>query len=230
MVATAASKTVFRRLARSVAGAGGILQDLDFILEARDLVGFLRLPQRVGVFVAGFLDLAELAICVAQMLGDGGIAAGQVNRALQLLDGPFVVALLIVNPPQAVDVESIFGFEIERALDQLFGLDQIGALLGITVPKVVERLRIGGVQLDRLLHLGHAFGALFVLIERRSEREVELVILGIGRDHLAREVDRRRVIFLFLVDANHETDDLGIVGLLGKRIFQPAQRLVVLVL
>src|SRR5258707_13284495 len=101
--ASAANESVFRfrGRARSVARAGGILQDLDFILEACDLVGFLRLLQRIGVFVAGFLAFAHLAIRVAKMLGDGGIAAGQVDRALQLLDGLFVVALLIVNPSKA---------------------------------------------------------------------------------------------------------------------------------
>src|SRR5271170_4127628 len=218
--ATAASQNVFRRRAGSVARAGGILQNLNLILEACDLIRLLRLLQRVGVFVAGFLDLAELAIGVAQMLGDGGIAAGQVDGFLQLLDGFFVIALLIVNPAEAVDVKSVFGLDIERALDQLFRLDQVGALLGVTVAEVVQRLRVGGIQLDRLLHLGHAFVALLVLIERRAEREVELVALGIGRHHLARQLDRRRVIFLFLVDADHEADDLGVVGLLGERVLQ----------
>src|SRR5271166_6678718 len=115
--ATAASETVFWRLARLVTRAGGILQDLDLVLEACDLVGFLRLLQRVGVFVARFLHLAQLAIRVAKMLGDRGIAAGQVDRALQLLDRALVVAFLVVNPSQAVDVEAVFGFDIERALD-----------------------------------------------------------------------------------------------------------------
>src|ERR1700733_9730771 len=228
--ATAASQNVFRRRAGSVTRAGGILQNLDLILEPCDLVRLLRLLQRVGVFVAGFLDLAKLAIGVAQMLGDGGIAAGQVDGLLQLLDGFFVVALLIVNPAEAVDVKSVFGLDIERALDQLFGFDQVGSLLGVTVAEVVQRLRIGRIQLDRFLHLGHAFVALLVLIERRAEREMELVALGIGRDHLARQLDRRRVILLFLIDADHEADDFGIGGLFGKRVLQRTQRLIVLVL
>src|SRR5271156_2691333 len=107
--ATAASETDFRREARSVARAGGILQDLNLVLEACDLVGFLRLLQRVVVLVAGFLGFTQLAIRVAKMLGDGGIAAGQVDRFLQLLDGFLVVALLIVNPSEAVDVKAVFG-------------------------------------------------------------------------------------------------------------------------
>src|SRR5580704_256904 len=228
--ATAASQNVFRRRAGSVARAGGILQNLDLILEPCDLVRLLRLLQRVGVFVAGFLDLAKLAIGVAQMLGDGGIAAGQVDGLLQLLDGFCVVALLIVNPAEAVDVKSVFGLDIERALDQLFGLDQVGALLGVTVAEVVQRLRIGRIQLDRLLHLDHALVALLVLIERGAEGEMVLVILGVGRDHLARQRNRRRVVFLFLVDTNHESDDFRVVGLLGERVLQRAQRVVVLVL
>ena len=113
----AASETVFRRRVRSVARAGGILQDLKFILEPCDLVGFLRLLQRVRVLVACFLDLAQLAIRVAKMLGDSGVVAGQVDRALQLLDGALVVAFLIVNPSQAIDVKAVFGLDIERALD-----------------------------------------------------------------------------------------------------------------
>src|SRR5271170_1654164 len=227
--ATAASQNVFRRRAGSVARAGGILQNLDLILEPCDLVRLLRLLQRVGVFVAGFLDLAELAIGVAQMLGDSRIAAGQVDGFLQLLDRFLVVALLIVNPAEAVDVKSVFGLDIERALDQLFRLDQVGALLGVSVAEVVERLCVGGIQLDRLLHLDHALFALLVLIERRAEGEVVLVILGIGRDHLARQRDRRGVVLLFLVDADHEAGNFGVVGLFGERIFQCRQRVVVLV-
>src|SRR5277367_5836752 len=228
--ATAASQNVFRRRAASVARAGGILQNLDLILEACDLVRLLRLLQRVGVFVAGFLGFAQLAIRVAKMLGDRGIAPRQVDRLLQLFDGFFVVALLIVNPSQAVHVKSVFGLDIERALDQLFRLDQVGALFGVTVAEVVQRLRVSGIQLDRLLHLDHALVALLVLIERGAEREVVLVILGVGRDHLARQGDRRRVVLLFLVDANHEADDFRIVGLLGERVLQRAERVVVLVL
>ena len=112
--ASAASETVFRRRARSVARAGGILQDLDFILEACDLVSFLRLLQRVRILVARFLGFAQLPIRVTKMLGDRWIAAGQVDRALELLDGFFVVAFLVVNPAQAIDVKSVFGLDIER--------------------------------------------------------------------------------------------------------------------
>src|SRR5277367_1271732 len=225
--ATAASQNVFRRRAASVARAGGILQNLNLVLEPCDLVRLLRLLQRIGVFVAGFLDLAELAIGVAEMLGDGRIAAGQVDGFLQLLDRFFVVALLIINPAEAVDVKSVFGLDIERALDQLFRLDQVGALLGVTVAEVVQRLRVGGIQLDRLLHLDHALVALLVLIERGAEGEVELVILRVGRDHLARQLDRRGVVLLFLVNADHEAGDFRVVRLFRGRVFQRAQRLVV---
>src|SRR5216684_5107848 len=123
--ANARCKLIFRRR-RSVASAGGILQDLKFILEPRDLVGFIRLLQRIAVLVAGFLDLAQSAVRVAEMLSDCRIAAGQINCAFQLLDGALVVALLIVNPAEAIDVKSVFGLDIERPLDKLLRFAEIG--------------------------------------------------------------------------------------------------------
>src|SRR5258708_23289995 len=138
--ATAASETVVRRRACSVARAGGILQNLDLILEAGDLVGLIRLLQRVRVLVAGFLGFAQLPIRVAKMLGNRWIAAGQVDRALQLLDCFFVIALLVVNPSEAVDGKSVLGFDIERPLDQLFALDQVDALLAVTIAEEVHPL------------------------------------------------------------------------------------------
>src|SRR5712671_4819152 len=106
--ANARCKLIFRRR-RSVASAGGILQDLKFILEPRDLVGFIRLLQRIAVLVAGFLDLAQPAVRVAQVLGNCRVATGQVYRAFQLLDRALVITLLIVHPAEAIDVKSIFG-------------------------------------------------------------------------------------------------------------------------
>src|SRR5258708_31124340 len=181
MDATAASETVVRGRVCSVARAGGILQDLDLVLEASDLVGLLSLLQGIGVLVAGFLGFAQPPIRVAKMLRNRWIAAGQVDRALQLLDCFFVIALLIIDPSEAVDVKSVLGFDIERPLDQLFGLDQVDALLGVTIAEAVQPLRAGRSQLDRFLHRGPPIIALLVLIESRAHPELELVTLGTGR-------------------------------------------------
>src|SRR6266436_588540 len=128
--ANARCKLIFRRR-RSVAGAGGILQDLKFILEPRDLIGFIRLLERVAVLVAGFLDLAQSAVRVAEMLGDRRVAAGQIYCAFQLLDGALVVALLIINPTEAINVESIFRLDIERALDKFLRLAELGTFFRV---------------------------------------------------------------------------------------------------
>ena len=83
-----------------------------FALQATDLIRFLGLLQGVLVLLAGIPILADLAVSVSQMLGDRGIAAGQVDRSLQLIDRLLILPALIVDPSQAINIEAIFGLNI----------------------------------------------------------------------------------------------------------------------
>src|ERR1017187_1768887 len=127
-------------------------QILNLILKARLLIALLRLLERVVVLAAGFLELAHLAVGVAEMLGDSRIVVGNIDRALELLNRLLVVALLIVDPSKAVDIETIFRLDGERALDEAFRLVKILARFGIGISEIVERLRVLRIELDGFFH------------------------------------------------------------------------------
>src|SRR5208283_4114344 len=83
----------------------GIAQGGQFAFEALDLGGVLSLDQRVLVLMAGIAQLADFPIGVAQMFGDSGVVARQVDGVLQLVDRFAVIAFLIVDPAEAIDVK-----------------------------------------------------------------------------------------------------------------------------
>ena len=55
------------------------------------------------------------------MFDDGRIVHRDLDGPLQLLDGARVIALLIVNPTQTIDIEAVVGLDLERPLNQIFG-------------------------------------------------------------------------------------------------------------
>src|SRR5262245_47856012 len=190
-----------------------VLEDLQLVLEPRDLIRFLRLLERVVVFVRGFPHLANLPIGVAQVLGDCRIAAGQIDRAFELFDSLLVFTLLVVHPPEAVDVKAVLGLNIEGALDELLRLLEVLALFGVGITDVVEGLGVLGVKLDRFLHLGHARFALLVEIEAGTQLEMKVIIARIDRDHVSRDRNRRRIVFLLGVHFAQKAHQLSVVGL-----------------
>src|SRR5271170_2900225 len=100
-------------------------------LETLNLIGILGPLERVLVLITGVSRLADLAVGVAQVLSDSRVAVGQVNGAFQLVNRFLVLALLVVNPAKTVNVESIFGFDHQRALDQLLGFRKIRPFFGV---------------------------------------------------------------------------------------------------
>src|SRR5579885_1726278 len=94
-----------------------ILKDLQLVLEPCHLLRLLRLLERVGVLVARLAQLSDLAVGIAEMLGDGGIAAGEIDGPFELLDRLLVFTLLVVHPTETVDIEAVLGLNIQRPLD-----------------------------------------------------------------------------------------------------------------
>src|SRR5581483_719216 len=143
--------------------------------------GLLRILgpfERVFVLLAGLRVAPQARVGVAQMLGDRGIVASQVDRLLELLDRLLVIALAVIHPAQAVDVEAVLGLDFERASDELLGLVEAFAGVGVSVAEVVERLGVIGVERNRLAHLGDAQLLLLGLVVERAEREVVFVVVG----------------------------------------------------
>src|ERR1019366_10648215 len=79
-------------------------------LEAFDLFGILGLLEHILVLVKGVAPLTDFGVGVAQVLRDGGVAASQIDRALQLIDRLLILASLVVNPAETVNAETVFGF------------------------------------------------------------------------------------------------------------------------
>src|SRR5581483_2274158 len=94
-----------------------VLKDLQLVLEPCHLFRLLRLLERVGVLVARLAQLSDLAVGIAEMLGDGGIAAGEIDGPFELLDRVLVFTLLVVHPTETVDIEAVLGLNIQRPLD-----------------------------------------------------------------------------------------------------------------
>jgi hypothetical protein len=123
------------------------LQPLDFFAHALDLLGILGKFQRFAVAHRGAVDPAGLFVGIAQMFDDRRIVHGKFRRAFKLLDGARVIALLIVNPTQAVDVETVVGRDLERPHDQIFGFVELHAHLCPGITQVVERRRVLGLSM-----------------------------------------------------------------------------------
>src|SRR5207344_1105002 len=116
--------------------------------------------------------------------GDGRIVAGEGDGALEILDGGDVVAALVRDPAEAVEIEAVVGADRERAADERFRLVELDALFGVRVAEVVERRRVAGIELDGALHVLDALVALLGLVVERAEREVVAVVLRMARDQL----------------------------------------------
>src|SRR5579864_128247 len=216
-----------RKQSISVAGVlFGIAQGRELLLEPRDLVGLLGLYECVLVFMARIANFADFLISVTQMLGDRWIVAGQIDRALEFVDRPPVLASLIIDPSQTVDVETVFGLDLEGALDQLFGFIQTLARLGIGITQVIERGSVAGIDLNRLAHLGFTEFLLLGLVIEGAEREMELVVTRLEGDHFFRKIDRARIVFFLLIDPDQKAHNLGVIGLLDERLLQILDRVV----
>src|SRR5262245_14175946 len=98
------------------------------------------------------------------MLVDGGIVAGQLDRASEFLPGLPVVAPLEADPAESVDVEPVVRIERQRSLDQTLRLLQILLFLGERVPEVVQGGRVLRVQVDRLAHALERTGTIAALV------------------------------------------------------------------
>src|SRR5258706_16272535 len=93
------------------------LQPLDFIADAFDLIVFLGAFERVAEARQGAIGFAGLLVGVAQMLDDRRIVGGQLHRPLKLFHRSGIVATLIIDPAKTIDIESVDGLNLKRALN-----------------------------------------------------------------------------------------------------------------
>src|SRR5262249_3336375 len=126
-----------RALEAGPLAADGALEGVDLALQPVDLRRLLRTGEGVAVDAERVARVAAALVRVAEVLRHGRILARELDRALELLDRLPVVAALVVHPPEAVDVEPVVGLDLERAADEVLGLVELHAHLGVGVAEVV---------------------------------------------------------------------------------------------
>src|ERR1700730_2482604 len=110
------------------------------------------------------------------MLGNRGIIARQVNGTFELLDSLLILAALIVDPAQTIDVEAVLGLDRYRAPDQLLCLVHMLSLFGVSITQIVQCRCVARIQIDRLLHLLNSELLLIGFVVESAEREMILVV------------------------------------------------------
>src|SRR5689334_2250095 len=185
-------------------------EQLELALQAVDLLRLLGLVQRLRVDANRLARTPDLLVGVAEMLGHGGILAGELDGVLQRVDGALVVAALVVHPRQRVDVEAVVRLDGERAPDQALGLVETVALLRVGVAEVVERRRVLRVDRDRPLHQLDRLRLVLRLVVEGAKREDLLVVVLVERHGLFQRGDRLRVVLLLAVDGAHVAQEVRV--------------------
>src|SRR5947199_8277382 len=192
-------------------------QDVDLALEAADLARFLRARERVAVDAQRVRGVPGAAVGVPEMLGDRGVVARELDRALEVLHGSPVVTALVVHPPEAVDVEAVVGLDLEGPTDQLLGLVEADPHLGVGIPEVIESGGVLRVELDRPPHLLEGAILLVRLVVRGAEREVVAVVVGEACHHALEQRDGALQVLLLPVERGEVAHQLGVVRLRRER-------------
>src|SRR6187431_769494 len=89
------------------------LQPLDFFADAFALLRILRVFERFAIACHSAIDPTGFLIGIAKMFDNRRVVYRQFYGTFELLDGAWVVPLLIVNPAQAVDVKTVVGRDLE---------------------------------------------------------------------------------------------------------------------
>ena len=68
--------------------------------------------QSLAVRLGGIHSPASLLVRIAEVFDDGGVVTDQLDRSLQMFYRLGVVAALIVDPAQAIDIEAVIGLDL----------------------------------------------------------------------------------------------------------------------
>src|SRR5262245_2077840 len=137
------------------------------------------LPRGQGVVVE-----TALGVGIAQVLEDHRIVLGPLHGALQLANRIGIAPLLEVGPAQAVDEVPVLGLDLEGLGDELHGLVEVLAALGIHVPDVVVGLGMARIGRDDLAELLHGILELRLLLVDHPQLEVEILAVRVEREPL----------------------------------------------
>ncbi len=156
------------------------------------------------------------------MVVDGGILGLQIDGALEVLHRLFVVADAVVGPAEGIDDVAVVGTLLDGALDHLHALVEVHALVDPGIAEIVQHVRLVGLQLERLLHVGFGLGPLLGAFLADAAIIVPDAVGLIGarrRQHLdALRIGRAAVAELLAaaLDVAERHDGFEVLGILGR--------------
>src|SRR5713101_5150811 len=122
-----------------------------------DLRQFLRLRFQVagmGPLEFRLQRAADAPIGVAEMVVDRRVFGLEIDRALEIFHRVFEIADAEIGPAQRVHDVAVVGPLIDGALDHLHALVEIDALIDPRITEIVQHMRLLGLQIERLAHIG----------------------------------------------------------------------------
>src|SRR5262245_15304650 len=180
------------------------------------------LPRGQGVVVE-----TALGVGIAQVLEDHRIVLGPLHGALQLAQRIGIAPLLEVGPAQAVDEVPVLGLDLEGLGDELHGLVEVLAALGIHVPDVVVGLGVARIGRDDLAELLHGVLKLRLLLVDHPQLEVEVLAGRVERESLLEGFGGPVVLLGAEVRGTQIEEQLGPLGLEVDGFTQDGDGLVV---
>src|SRR5262245_53577658 len=180
------------------------------------------LPRGQGVLVE-----TALGVGIAQVLEDHRIVLGPLHGALQLAQRIGVAPLLEVGPAQAVDEVPVLGLDLEGLGDELHGLVEVLAALGIHVAHVVIGLGMARIGRDDLAELLYRVVELRLLLVDHPQLEVEVLAGRVERESLLEGFGGPVVLLGAEVRGTQIEEQLGPLGLEVDGFTQDGDGLVV---
>ena len=155
----------------------------------------------------------------AKVVQGFGITGTRLQRPLQILVGPISVVELREDHPQAVVRLRILRADCHRALQQLAGFVPI-LLLPVSVPQILERDQVIGIELERLLEVWNRFGC--VPFPRGQQAEIvpgvghSVGITGLKFGRALEALPRLAGFLLLQINASQPVECLGALRIVAQ--------------
>src|SRR3990172_8579820 len=175
----------------------------------------------------GVVGAAGLDVRVGQVVEDDRVFLGEGDGALQLRERVGVAALLVVGPAQAVDEVAVLGVEVERALDELHGLGQVLAALGVHVADVVVGLGVLGVEHEHAAEGRHGVVEAPLLLVHDARLEDQVLVVAVDAEPFLERGQRAVVLLGPEVRGAQVQEELAPLGLDVDGFLQEPDGLVV---
>src|SRR5882757_4377465 len=156
-----------------------VLRRADLFLDLSDLIGLhvgrkrtMPLAERLLPFGGCLFSTALLSVDVAKVRVNIRIVRIAIERLAQLRLGFVVLALLVVNPTEAVEIRTVERLHFQRGLHHRFRFVEALAEIAEHEAVIVERRAVSGIHRDHFFEL--LFGAIEKLLALVNGAEQEI--------------------------------------------------------